>query len=44
MLRTYKYRIYPTKEQSENINTQMFSCARLYNKMLKQRIDLYKKK
>ena len=44
MLRTYKYRIYPTKEQSENINTQMFSCAILYNKMLKQRIDLYKKK
>lgn len=44
MLRTYKYRIYPTKEQSGNINTQMFSCARLYNKMLKQRIDLYKKK
>jgi len=44
MLRTYKYRIYPTQEQAENIDTQMFSCGRLYNKMLKQKIDLYKRK
>jgi len=44
MLKTYKYRIYPTKEQSENIDSQMFHCGMLYNKMLKQRQDLYKNK
>ena len=44
MKRTYKYRIYPTKKQEETLLNQLFLCRRLYNKMLKQRIEVYQKK
>lgn len=43
MLKTYKYRIYPNKNQEEYlINT--FGCVRfIYNKMLADKIEYYKK-
>lgn len=44
MLRTYKYRLYPNKEQQDIIDEQIDICRALYNKMLKQRIDIYKRK
>ena len=43
MLKGYKYRIYPTKEQEEFFQKN-FGCARfIYNQMLAERIDLYNK-
>lgn len=42
MLRGYKYRIYPTKEQEEYF-TKVFGCVRfVYNKMLADKIEYYK--
>src|SRR5690606_6059485 len=42
MLRAYKYRIYPTKEQKEYF-TKVFGCVRfVYNKMLADKIEYYK--
>lgn len=43
-IRTYKYRLYPTKRQIQILDRQLNLCRLLYNKMLKQRIDVYKKK
>ena len=42
MLRAYKYRIYPTKEQEEYLS-KVFGCVRfVYNKMLSDKIEYYK--
>jgi len=44
MLKAYKYRIYPTDSQKEFF-AKNFGCARLiWNVMLSERIDAYKKK
>jgi putative transposase len=43
MLRTYKFRIEPTKEQREKINETLMYCRWLYNALLEQRIIAYKK-
>ena len=43
MLRAYKYRIYPNKEQKTYL-AKTFGCTRLiYNLMLSDRIDIYNK-
>ena len=43
MLKSYKYRIYPTKEQEEQIN-KTFGCSRfVYNKTLAYRKEKYEK-
>ena len=42
MLKAYKYRIYPTKEQEEYF-AKVFGCVRfIYNKMLADKIEYYK--
>lgn len=42
MLKAYKYRIYPTKEQKEYLS-KAFGCVRfIYNKMLYDKIEHYK--
>ena len=42
MLKAYKYRLYPTKEQ-EIYFSKCFGCARfIYNKMLNDKIEYYK--
>jgi putative transposase len=42
LLKAYKYRIYPTKEQKEFF-AKTFGCVRfIYNKMLNDKIDHYK--
>ncbi|UED75429.1 RNA-guided endonuclease TnpB family protein [Brevibacillus sp. DP1.3A] len=43
MLRTYKFRIEPTKEQLEKISETLMYCRWLYNALLEQRIIAYKK-
>lgn len=42
--RTYKYRLYPTVKQQKIIEHQLHLLRKIYNKFLKQRIDLYEKK
>ena len=43
MLKAYKYRLYPNKEQEEYF-TKCFGCVRfIYNCMLSDKIDYYKK-
>ncbi len=42
LLKAYKYRIYPTKEQEEYLS-KVFGCVRfVYNKMLSDKIEYYK--
>ena len=41
MLKAYKYRIYPNKEQIEQLNKTFGSARFVYNKMLQFRKDLY---
>ena len=43
MLRTFKYRIYPTKEQIKKIEQTLYLCRYLYNNALEQRIVTYEK-
>jgi len=43
MLKTYKYRIYPNKEQKQKIDTTIDLCRNLYNAALEHRIYLYKR-
>ena len=40
--KAYKYRIYPTKEQTIFLNKTFGSCRFIYNKMLEYRINDYK--
>jgi putative transposase len=42
MMRTYKFRIKPTKEQQQRINETLMYCRTLYNTCLEQRITAYK--
>ncbi|NOU89114.1 helix-turn-helix domain-containing protein [Paenibacillus sp. LMG 31460] len=42
MLRTYKFRLYPTKEQKETIHCTLERCRLLYNRLLEERILAYK--
>ncbi len=43
MLKAYKYRLYPNKEQQEYI-AKCFGCVRfIYNRMLSDKIEYYKK-
>ncbi len=41
-VKTFKYRIYPTKGQIRILNSQLDSCCWLYNYFLNQKIELYK--
>ncbi len=42
MIRTFKYRLYPTKAQVQLINDQLFEACKLYNVALEQRIMAYR--
>jgi len=42
MLRAYKYRIYPTKNQKEMIKKHFGACRYVYNWGLEQKIRTYK--
>lgn len=44
ILKAYKYRIYPNKQQTELINKTIGCCRFVYNHYLAQRIELYKAK
>ncbi|MCS7459956.1 transposase [Paenibacillus doosanensis] len=42
MIRTYKFRLYPTAEQQEKIQFTIERCRLLYNRLLDERIHKYK--
>jgi len=42
VLKAYKYRIYPNKQQIELINKTIGCCRFVYNYYLAERIELYK--
>lgn len=42
-IKSFKYRIYPTKSQISNMENQFSMCRHLYNWCLKERIDSYQK-
>lgn len=42
MQRTYKFRLYPTKEEQGNIHFALERCRLLYNRLLAERIVAYK--
>jgi putative transposase len=42
MLKGYKYRIYPTKEQEIQLNKTFGSCRFVYNQLLAKKIESYK--
>ncbi|SDO15749.1 transposase, IS605 OrfB family, central region [Paenibacillus sp. yr247] len=42
MVRTYKFRLYPTTEQLEKIQFTLERCRLLYNRLLDERIHAYK--
>ena len=44
MIRTYQYRLYPTKSQEQTMLNNLFLCRHLYNTSLEQRISAYKTK
>ena len=41
---TYKYRLYPNKEQSRKLETTLDICRLLYNSALKEREEAYQKR
>src|SRR5271157_1123709 len=43
MLKTYKYRLYPTIKQKEVLEKTLNICCWLYNSALQERIGVYKK-
>jgi putative transposase len=43
MLKAYKYRIYPKKDQEEFINLHFGACRFVYNWALEQKIKLMSK-
>lgn len=43
MIRSHKYRIYPTASQSEKLGEMLLCFCRLYNAALESRIDAYRK-
>lgn len=42
MRKTYKFRLYPTKDQEERLDYWLYLCRRLYNTLLEQRQIAYK--
>ena len=40
----FKFRLYPTKEQAEQINKTLGCCRYVYNHMLERRIKAYKRR
>ena len=42
MLKGFKYRIYPTKEQEIQLTKTFGSCRFVYNQLLAKKINLYK--
>ncbi len=42
VIKGYKYRIYPTKEQEIQINKTLGCCRFVYNQLLAKKIELYK--
>lgn len=42
VIKGYKYRIYPTKEQEVQLAKTFGSCRFVYNQILAKRIELYK--
>jgi putative transposase len=42
MIRTYKYRLYPTRKQGERLTWWLDRCRELYNAALQERRDAYK--
>lgn len=42
MRKTFKYRIYPTKKQTQALETTIQECRELYNAALQERISAYK--
>lgn len=42
MRKTYKYRLYPTKEQKKQIQFIMERCRLLYNRLLEERLLAYR--
>jgi putative transposase len=43
IVKAYKYRLYPTKEQKNKINQTIGSARFIYNKMLEDKINYYNK-
>ncbi|HCF87138.1 MAG TPA: hypothetical protein DEV72_18285, partial [Ktedonobacter sp.] len=41
MLKTFKYRIFPTKKQLKNLETTLDECRWLYNHLLEMRKTAY---
>lgn len=44
VIRSYKFRIRPNKEQTKALDTFMGDCCALYNACLEQRIDAYRRR
>lgn len=44
MIRTYKYRLYPTNEQARGLDFLLWQGRNLYNAALEQRITVYKER
>ena len=42
--KAFKFRLYPTKEQAEQINRTLGCCRYVYNHMLERRIKAYKRR
>ena len=40
----FKFRLYPTEEQAEQINKTLGCCRYVYNHMLERRIKAYKRR
>ena len=43
IIRTYKYRIYPTKRQALVLNEHLAICCELYNAALQERRDAWRR-
>jgi len=43
MISSFKYRIYPNKEQAQKLTATLTTCRFLYNNALAERIEKYKK-
>ncbi|MCH8294041.1 transposase [Candidatus Poribacteria bacterium] len=44
MVKTYQYRIYPTKAQTQTLETQLDACRNIYNQALAWRKNTYEQK
>lgn len=41
MLRAYKYRLYPNKEQEKKLNETLWLCSLVYNRCLAERREAW---